>query len=247
MLIKADIHIHTCLSPCADITQSPKRIIETALRKGLNLIFITDHNTAENTEAAMKAADKFENLRVYPGMEITSREEVHTLALFENINDAYRNQEYIYGYLPDTDNRNEYENQIMANELDEVEGYLRKSLFSAADLSLEKVLEIIHQNNGIAIAAHIDRESFSVISQLGFIPEKLEYDALELSPNIDFNQALMKYPEYAKRYKLLKGSDAHSLNIIGTSCIEFEAADNSFKSLEKFVHEGPVTTYTRYN
>ncbi|MFI5144775.1 MAG: PHP domain-containing protein [Ignavibacteria bacterium] len=247
MLIKADIHIHTCLSPCADIMQSPKRIAESAFKKGLNLIFITDHNTIENTEAAMKAGRKYEDLKIYPGMEITSREEVHTLALFENLNDAGRAQEYIYKYLPGTTNIKEYENQVLANESDEVEGYLKKSLFSAADIPLEKVLDVIHDNNGLAIAAHIDRESFSVISQLGFIPESLNYDALELSPNISFEEAGKKYPEYANRYMLLKGSDAHSLHLIGTSATEFEAPDNTFKSLEKFIHEGPVASHIRYN
>jgi len=247
MLIKADIHIHTCLSPCADIIQSPKRIAESAFKKGLNLIFITDHNTIENTEAAMKAGKKYESLNICPGMEITSREEVHTLAFFENLNDANRAQEYIYKYLPGTNNKKEYENQVLANESDEVEGYLRKSLFSAADIPLEKVLDIIHENNGLAVAAHIDRDSFSVISQLGFIPGSLDYDALELSPNISYEQAEKKYPEYANRYIFLKGSDAHSLHIIGTSFTEYEAPDNSFKSLEKFIHEGPVASHIRYN
>jgi len=244
MLIKADIHIHTCLSPCADITQSPKRIIETAFKKGLKLIFITDHNTAENTEAAMKSAEKYKDMNVYPGMELTSREEVHTLALFENINDAYEAQNYLYGYLPDTDNKKEYENQILANELDEVEGFLKKSLFSAVDMSLEKILEIIHENNGIAIAAHIDRESFSVLSQLGFIPKSLNYDALELSPNMSYAQVRIKYPEYSNKFVFLKGSDAHSLNMVGTAYTEFEAVDNSFKSLRNYINEGPVLTYS---
>lgn len=247
MLIKSDIHLHSCLSPCADIMQSPKRIVEAAFRKGLNLIFITDHNTTENTEAAMKAGRKFEGLNVYPGMEITSREEVHTLALFENIIDAGRMQDYIYKYLPDTKNVMEYENQVLANEYDEVEGFLKKSLFSAVDLSLEKIIEIIHENKGLAVAAHIDRESFSVISQLGFIPEDLKYDALEISPNMSYKLAREKYPEYANRYMLLKGSDAHSINMIGTTCTGYEAPDNTFKSLEKYIHEGPVASHIRYN
>lgn len=125
-LIKIDMHIHTCLSPCADISISPKRIVERAYQKGLNMIFITDHNSIENAEAAMKSSNKYKDLKVYPGMEITSKEEVHTLALFENLDDAYKTQNYIYSYLPDTDKEQEYKEQIIANENDEVEGFLKK-------------------------------------------------------------------------------------------------------------------------
>lgn len=244
MLIKADIHIHTCLSPCADIRQSPKGVVEKARAKGLNLIFITDHNTMENAEAAMKTGAQYDGLKVYPGLEITSREEVHLLALFEKLENASRVQKYIYRDLPNALNEKEHENQIIANDNDEVVGYLKKSLFSSVDMSLERIIDLIHDNVGIAVAAHIDRESFSVISQLGFIPENLSFDALEISPNMNFEQAKHKYPDYFQKYCLLKGSDSHSLDMIGTSYTEFEAEDNSFRSLRKFINERPVITYS---
>ena len=230
-LIKIDMHIHTCLSPCADISISPKRIVERAYQKGLNMIFITDHNSLENAEAAMKSSEKYKDLKVYPGMEITSKEEVHTLALFENLDDAYKTQNYIYYYLPDTDNEQEYKEQIIANENDEVEGFLKKSLFNAVNISVDGVVSLIHKNNGLAIAAHIDRESFSVIGQLGFIPEELQYDALEISPNMSLEEAEEVYREYNSRFKFVKGSDSHSLESIGSNYTELRLRGNSFKSL----------------
>lgn len=244
MIVKADIHVHTCLSPCADIRQSPKRVIEKAYKEGLNLIFITDHNSSENCEAAIKVSRKYKDLMVYPGLEITSREEVHTLALFENLNDALSVQKFIYGFLPDTNNRVEFENQIIANEFDEVEGFLKKSLFSAVNLRIENIIEQIHLNKGIAIAAHIDRESFSVISQLGFIPEDLSFDALEISPNLSIENAKAKFPECSKRFKFLKGSDSHYLNQLGNPFTEYEAQDNSFISFINFINERPIITYS---
>jgi len=244
MLIKADIHVHTCLSPCADIRQSPKRVIEKAYEKGLNLIFITDHNSTENSESAMIVSEGYKDMMVYPGMEITSREEVHTLALFENKNDARSLQNHIYQYLPDTDRKMEYENQILANANDEFEGYLKKSLFNAVDLKIERIIELIHQNNGIAIAAHIDRESFSIISQLGFIPDELKFDALEISPNLSIEKAKDKYPEYSGRFKFVKGSDSHFLEQIGSTYTEYEGQDNTFKSLFDYINERPLTAYT---
>ena len=230
-LIKVDMHIHTCLSPCADISISPKRIVERAYQKGLNMIFITDHNSLENAEAAMKSSEKYKDLKVYPGMEITSKEEVHTLALFENLDDAYKTQNYIYYYLPDTDNEQEYKEQIIANENDEVEGFLKKSLFNAVNISVDGVVSLIHKNNGLAIAAHIDRESFSVIGQLGFIPEELQYDALEISPNMSLEEAKEVYREYNSRFKFVKGSDSHSLESIGNNYTELRVRGNSYKSL----------------
>ena len=230
-LIKIDMHIHTCLSPCADISISPKRIVERAYQEGLNMIFITDHNSLENAEAAMKSSKNYKDLKVYPGMEITSKEEVHTLALFENLDDAYKTQNYIYYYLPDTDNEQEYKEQIIANEKDEVEGFLKKSLFNAVNISIDGVVSLIHKNNGLAIAAHIDRESFSVIGQLGFIPEELQYDALEISPNMSLEEAKVVYREYNSKFKFVKGSDSHSLESIGSNYSELSLRGNSFKSL----------------
>lgn len=224
------MHIHTCLSPCAEISISPKRIVEKAYQEGLNMIFITDHNTTENSEAAMKTSENFKDLMVYPGMEITSKEEVHTLALFENIDDAYKTQNYIYKYLPNAINEQEYKEQIIANENNEVEGFLKKSLFNAVDISVGDIVNLIHDNNGLAIAAHIDRESFSVIGQLGFIPEQLNFDALEISPNMSLEKAKETYKEYSSKYRFVTGSDSHSLDSIGSNCTEFLGKDNSFES-----------------
>ena len=235
MVIKADMHIHTCLSPCAEISISPKRAAEKAYREGLMIIFITDHNSMENAEAAMNAAEKYEKLKVYPGMEITSREEVHTLALFENIKDAYAVQYEIYKYIPDIISEKESHDQVIANENDEVEGYCSKSLFSAVDRNIDYIVSLIHENNGLAVAAHIDRPSFSVISQLGFIPENLNYDALEVSPNTGLDKAKTIYKEYSDKYNFITGSDSHWLDNIGKAYTEFDAMDNSFSSFASFL------------
>ena len=235
MIIKADMHIHTCLSPCAEVTISPKRVVEQAYRSGLSIIFITDHNSAENTEAAMKAASTYDSIRVYPGMEITSREEVHTLALFEEIGNASDMQNEFYKFLPDALSEKEFNKQVIANEFDEVEGYCKKSLFSAADLSIEEIVNMIHKYRGLAIAAHIDRESFSILGQLGFIPENLKYDALEVSPNTTIEQAKIRYKEYSDTYNFVKGSDSHWLEAIGGIYTEFEAKENSFSSFASYI------------
>ena len=228
--INADVHLHTCLSPCADLTQSPKRVVERAFEVGLNLIFITDHNSIANAGAAIKTAEKFESLRVYPGMEITTREEAHVLSLFEDLTDAGRLQETTDKYLPDAYYEKEIDEQIIANEFDEIDGFYRKSLFSAVDLSIEDIIDLIHKNNGIAIAAHIDRQSFSVLSQLGSNPHNSKFEALEISPKMQYEEAVSVYESYREKFRFVKGSDSHSLNTIGNSFTNFAGKENNFES-----------------
>jgi predicted metal-dependent phosphoesterase TrpH len=234
-LIKADVHLHTCLSPCAEVTQSPKRVVEKAAEIGLDLIFITDHNSVANAEAAINAGKKYENLKIYPGMEITTREEIHILSLFENLEDAKKTQKNIDEYLPDVFYEKEKNEQILANENDEVEGFYGKSLFSSVDLGINEVIELVHLNNGLAVAAHIDRPSFSVISQLGFIPLDCRLDAIEISPNMSFGEANKVFENYLDRFKIVKGSDAHSLEAIGNAKTEFFGIENSFDSFINFI------------
>lgn len=236
-LIKADVHLHTCLSPCADLTQSPKRIMEKVSENNYDLVFITDHNSIANAKATMEAGKKYGKIKVYPGMEITSMEEIHILSLFENLEFANSTLEYINNYLPDVYFEKESQEQVVANESDEVEGFYGKSLFSAVDLNLNEIIDLIHVNNGIAIAAHIDRQSFSIISQLGFIPDNCRLDALEISPNLSIKEAKEIYKDYSLKYKFVKGSDSHSLNTIGCAYTEFYGENNSFKSFYRFLNE----------
>lgn len=235
-LIKADVHLHTCLSPCADITQSPARVVKKAFECGLDLIFITDHNSMANSEAAIKAAKIYEGMNVYPGMEITTKEEVHLLSFFENLADAQRAQDCLHRFLPDVFYEKEKENQIIANEYDEVEGLYGKSLFSAVDLSLDEIIELVHKNSGLAVAAHIDRQSFSVMSQLGFIPPESKFDGLEISPNMSMKKANEVFGEYAGKFKFVKGSDSHSLNTLGNVWTEYYSEDNTFEGFKGFLN-----------
>ena len=119
---QADLHIHTCLSPCADLTMSPFRIVKRAREMKLNIIGICDHNSAENVHAAKNASSDM-NITVLTGMEVTSAEEVHIIALFDGIKEALELQTLVYEHLPPGENNEElFGPQIIANELDEVEG-----------------------------------------------------------------------------------------------------------------------------
>ena len=225
---KADLHIHTCLSPCTELDMSPKGIL-TSAKKKVDIIGICDHNSSENSLAVMNAAKKM-NINVIPGMEVTSQEEVHVLALFDEIENALKLQEKVYENLPGENDEEAFGMQVIVNEKEEVLGLNNKLLIGATTIPLEEIIQIIHSFNGIAIASHIDRESFSIIGQLGFIPDNLELDALEISPNITFDEAKKRY---TNNYPITCSSDAHFPDDIGKSFTSFLLKDRTVAEIKK--------------
>ena len=209
----ADLHMHTCLSPCGDLLMSPKKITARVLERSLDIIAITDHNSAENVQAVMKAAAG-KNVVVLPGMEVCTREEIHVLAIFENLESALELQELVYAHLSGENDPGVFGEQIIANENDEIEGFQKRFFIGAVDLPLEELEKSIHRLNGMVIASHIDRESNSVIGQLGFIPETARFDALEISSNTDDAEAEERFKEY-RGHTFIRNSDAHFLDDIG--------------------------------
>lgn len=208
-----DLHIHTCLSPCGDLDMYPRAIVEKCINEQLDIIGICDHNSSENIPYVIKAAQG-KPITVLPGMEITSREEVHVIALFDNIDDLSELQDIVYGALRGINREEVFGCQPIVNEIDEVEGFNDRLLIGATELSLQKSVEAIHKLHGIAIAAHIDRQSFSVIGQLGFIPADIQFDALEISYQTGLSKAREKYPELSN-YPFIESSDAHFMRDIG--------------------------------
>lgn len=226
---KADLHIHTCLSPCTELDMSPMRILTAAKKKEIDIIGICDHNSSENSLAVMSAAKKM-NINVFPGMEVTSQEEVHVLALFDEIENALKLQEYVYENLPGENDEDAFGMQVIVNEKEEVLGSNNKLLIGATTIPLEKIIQTIHSLNGIAIAAHIDRESFSIIGQLGFIPDNLELDALEISRAITLEEAKKRY---SNDYPITCSSDAHYPDDIGKAFTSFLLKDGTLAEVKK--------------
>jgi predicted metal-dependent phosphoesterase TrpH len=226
---KADLHVHTCLSPCTELDMSPMRILTAAKKKEIDVIGICDHNSSENSLAVMNAAKKM-NINVFPGMEVTSQEEVHVLALFDEIENALKLQEHVYENLPGKNDEDAFGMQVIVNEKEEVLGLNNKLLIGATTIPLEKIIQTIHSLNGIAIASHIDRESFSIISQLGFIPDNLELDALEISPAITREEAKKRY---SNDYPITYSSDAHYPDDIGKAFTSFLLKDATLAEIKK--------------
>ena len=216
---KADLHIHSCLSPCSDWDMSPKKIIAKSLERQLDLIAICDHNTAENAAAALREGTR-KGIAVLPGMEICSREEVHLVTLFKKIEDALKMQEFIYAHLPGKNQPEVFGHQVVADEHDQVLGENPRLLIGATQLSLLEIVEKAHHLGGICISSHVDRPSYSLIGQLGFIPEDLHLDAVEVSYRVPLDKALTEVPGI-KNYPCVTSSDAHFLSDIGKTWTEF--------------------------
>jgi hypothetical protein len=217
---KADLHIHTCLSPCADLHMSPLEITSSASKSGLDIIAITDHNSAENVMSVKKAVKKT-GLTVFAGMEVTSAEEVHILAIFNDIENVMKLQEVVYENLPpDENDEKRFGNQVIVNEKNEVLGFNKRLLITATALPIHSVVKTIHSLGGLSIASHIDREVFSIISQLGFIPEDLQFDAIEISPRTNRVTAERLFKDYSF-FPWVSFSDAHYLENIGEKTTSF--------------------------
>ncbi len=216
---RADLHIHTCLSPCGSLTMVPGVILEEALKKGLDAIGICDHNASENVSAVRKAAEK-KRITVLGGMEITSEEEVHVLALFDEEERLFEMQDRVYKNLPGSNDEQAFGEQWVVNEHDQVVGINEHLLIGATHLPLGSIVETIRSLSGLAIASHVDREGFGIIGQLGFIPEGLPLDALEVSARISPDEAGAVLPQVSG-FPLVTFSDAHYPADIGRRSTSF--------------------------
>jgi PHP family Zn ribbon phosphoesterase len=204
----ADLHVHTCLSPCADEEMSPRNIVRTALETSVDIIAVTDHNSGKNARAVMKAAAGLP-LTVIAGMEVQSREEVHLLSLFKSVETLEEWDAFIYEHLPDVRNDPEV---FGYQPIVDTEGYVlrfeEKLLINSLDLSLEEVVTGVADRDGICIPAHVDREAFSIIGQLGYIPPDLPIAAVEITGD--------QRDMVPEQYEVVTASDAHFLRAIGT-------------------------------
>jgi PHP family Zn ribbon phosphoesterase len=230
---RADLHIHTALSPCAAEEMTPPAIVAAATRAGLDVIAISDHNSAGNVAAVQQAAkDAGNGLTVLPGMEITSAEEAHVLGVFPDLESAEGAAAELRTLLPpaDFDYYAFFGEQPLFAASGQVVGSETAALAGASPFDLTSAVEFIHRLGGLAIAAHVDRKSFSVYSQLGFFPKEAGFDGVEVSRRIPNESPLMQ--EYSALALPLVGcSDSHFLDEIGKGATELRLADPGFSEI----------------
>ncbi len=200
---------------------TPWNICAMAKIKGLQAIAITDHNCARNLPAAQVAAKSY-GLVLLPGMEITTREEVHLLAYFPTVEQAMAMGEFLYAHLPEIQNDPRlFGKQQIMNELDEPMAEETRLLISATDLSLNQLTKEINRLGGLPVPAHINRGANGLLINLGLLPEDVDFPALEVSPKLPVSKSILQGKI------ILHTSDAHCLEDISEAVYALEAEELS--------------------
>ena len=207
-----DLHIHSCLSPCADDEMTPANILNMAIIKQLDLIAITDHNTTKQSLAVMAyAVDK--DIEIIYGCELQTIEEVHVLGYFKTCEEIIAFQTWIDKKLPIVKNDIKYfGNQYVYNKNQVIASNEENLLLVSLNASLEECIDAIHQYHGKVVIAHVLDRQNSIVTQLGFIPESLSYDGLEIH-SIEQKETVLKMHPWISENKTdwFYNSDAHQL------------------------------------
>lgn len=212
---RVDLHIHSCLSPCANDSMTPVQIVTRAMEAGIDWIGIADHNATDNLGPVAEVAAAA-GLPMCAGMEVTTAEEIHLLAFFDEVDAAAELGRIVDAHLEGDNDERAFGRQLVVNAEGTVLGVHPKLLIGATNLSARQLVAHIHRLGGLAVASHVDRPSFSVVSQLGFIPPDLALDAVELSPRGGGKEAELAWSRRLGR-TVLRFSDAHAPEDVGRS------------------------------
>ena len=191
----------------------PPLIIEEALAKGINLIAISDHNTIDNVGAVIDAAAGA-GITVLPGIELQTREEIHSLCLFDTLDQASHFFAQIKNTFPKIKNNAEFfGEQFVVDATGEFIRREERLLITSSSLTLSEAWGKVDQAGGILIPAHVNRTTFGLLPVLGMVPTDIDLQILEISRHLSFLQAIDQYPQLSN-YRLIQGGDAHTLEDI---------------------------------
>ncbi|MBN1952821.1 MAG: PHP domain-containing protein [Bacteroidales bacterium] len=230
-IFRADLHIHSVLSPCGSLDMSPVNIIREARRKKIDILAMTDHNATQHCRLMMELGSE-EGILVIPGAEVNTAEEIHCLTLFETLDDAEKFQQILTaGLAPVKNDPSLFGEQLVVDREERILNEVEPLLIGALGHSIYEVREQVARLGGLFIPAHIDRPYNSLISQLGFIPEDLEADAFEISARSHPGEFTRLHPELTGK-SLIQNSDAHDLPMIGQTVTKYLMEEASFSELK---------------
>ena len=225
-----DLHIHSCLSPCGDPDMTVNNIVNMSILTELDAVALTDHNSCKNCPAFFEAGRESGKVLI-AGMELTTSEEIHVVCLFEKLEDAMRFDEYVYERLPDIDNEPEIFGEQVVLDCDDNEiGKVSKLLINATSISIEDLAELSKEFNFVAFPAHIDKQSFSILASLGYIPEEYGFTAFEVKDPNKVDQLKALHPALDSAV-IVTDSDAHYLEHISEKQNFFEDCEASVSGI----------------
>lgn len=226
---RGDLHLHTVLSPCSELSMGPRDIVRQALAQGLDFIAVTDHNSAENCAAVLQAASHTA-LKVFPGVEVSTREEIHMIALFPGLTEVNAFQEYLYDHLQEgVNDPSLWGPQLVVDSEENILAECPRLLGLPLTVGYQRVMAEVVDRGGLIYPAHIDRRANSMVRTLGFLPADLPFKTVELSRRSDPVEALRRYS--GSGLTLLTASDAHEIGQIGTAATWFHLQAVTFAEL----------------
>lgn len=204
-----DLHLHSCLSPCADNDNTPNNIAGMASLCELDIVALTDHNSTKNCPPFFEAAKKYGVIPI-AGMELTTSEDIHVICLFEDLSDAMRFGEMIEERRVLIKNKPKiFGEQLILDSEDNVIGTDEYLLSNATTVSVEDVPRLVHELRGVCYPAHIDRMSNGIIAILGTLPPTPIFDCVEFNSQDKVEEYRTKYDIDGKL--IVVSSDAHIL------------------------------------
>lgn len=223
-----DLHVHSCLSPCADDDMTPANIAGMASLKGLTLLALTDHNSCRNCPAFFDACKAFGIVPV-AGMELTTAEDIHLIVLFPTLNRAMDFDQEIHRRIIPVKNRPEiFGNQWIVDSDDNILSEEEILLINATDLDVTSALETVRRYGGAVYPAHIDRPSNGMIAVLGSVPSEYGFPCVEFNDPTQREAILTR--EGLTDCISLCSSDAHDLGSINEAEHFIDLEDEPYSS-----------------
>ncbi len=227
---QGDLHIHTVLSPCAELSLGPRDIVRQALDQGLDMIAITDHNATANVAAVVQAASDTA-LVVIPGVEVATREDIHMISLFPTLDSMDDFQKFLdQNMTPGENDVSLWGAQLIVDADENILAEASQLLSLPLQQGYQRIITEVSERGGIIYPAHIDRKANSMVKTLGFLPANLPFNVVEISRRADLKEAVQRY-QSSGNLQLITASDAHDINQVGSARTFFKMAAPNFAEL----------------
>jgi len=206
-----DLHIHSCLSPYGGEHMTPKNIASVCALAGYDIVALTDYNTCGNSAAFQKAAEA-QGLLAVPGMELCLREDAHVICLFPDLERALAFSDMVREKLPQLENNPAvFGDQVLVDENDTVLGNDSAFLVGAADIGTYEIVPLVEQYGGVVYPAHLNSDSYSVLSNLGLWDPDMGFKLTEVS--FDCPDSFCERTDL-NGLRFIRGCNAHTIDQI---------------------------------
>lgn len=224
-----DLHIHSCLSPCAGDDMTPANIAGMAVLAGVQIAALTDHNTTKNCPAFFKACKQY-GLVPVAGMELTTAEDIHIICLFETLEAAMDFDTALQAHRILIPNRPKvFGNQLIVDEEDNVLGQEENLLINATSLDLDSAVHLAAQYGAAVYPAHVDRQGNGILAILGDMPASPRFATVEFHDREKIADYERDYPQLVGKMKVVC-SDSHYLENMPDAENALEIFDEPYSS-----------------